>query len=71
MTVRLLELAHDYSCEAHLAEAIGVSLDSGKLPDIKRLRERFAPKLQPLPHPEVRKGSLGSYGTLLNTQEGS
>ena len=71
LTVRLLELAHDYSCEAQLAEAIGVSLDSEKLPDIKRLRERFAPKLQPLPHPEVRKGSLGSYGTLLNTQEGS
>ena len=57
LTVRLLELAHDYSCEAQLAEAIGVSLDSEKLPDIKRLRERFAPKLQPLPH-FLRKGSL-------------
>ncbi len=71
LTVNLLGLAHDYSCEAQLAEAISASLDSQELPDIKELRERFAPKLQPMPHPEVHKGSLSSYGPLFNTQEES
>ena len=68
LTVKLLCLAHDYSCEAQLAEAVGASLQQGKLPEIKRLRERFAPKLQPMPRPEVREGSLSSYGTLFSTQ---
>ena len=71
LTVKLLCLAHDYNCEDQLAEAIRACLEEGTLPDIKRLRERFAPKLQPMPRPEVRKGSLSSYGSLFNTQEES
>jgi hypothetical protein len=43
LTVELLALAHDRSCEAELAELIDAQLDAGRLPDLALLRERFSP----------------------------
>ena len=43
MTVRLLALAHEQNCEAALAAEIDDCLRAGQLPDMGRLKSRFAP----------------------------
>ena len=49
LTVRLLALAREGNCEAALAEEIESCLEDGRLPDIGRLKARFAPDPGPCP----------------------
>jgi len=62
--VGLLALAHDRACEAELAHAIDADLDAGGLPDLDRLRERFAPDRAAIPHVTVELGPLSAYDEL-------
>ena len=64
VTVELLALAHDRTCEAELAEIIGADLDAGRLPDLALLRERFGPSPGSVPVIEVELGSLSAYDEL-------
>ena len=47
--VGLLALAHDRACEAELAHAIDADLDAGRLPDLDRCADRFAPDQTAIP----------------------
>jgi len=62
--VGLLALAHDRVCEAELADAIAAELDAGRLPDLDRLRERFAPDAASIPEVVVELASLSLYDEL-------
>ena len=62
--VGLLALAHDRACEAELADAITAELDAGRLPDLARLRERFAPDAASIPEVVVEMASLSIYDEL-------
>ena len=62
--VGLLALAHDRACEAELADAIAAELDAGRLPDLDRLRERFAPDAASIPEVVVELASLSIYDEL-------
>jgi len=64
--VELLSLAHERTCEAQLAEALGQCLDQGQLPDLNALRARFAPDPARLPQVRVQLGSLHDYEALLD-----
>jgi transposase InsO family protein len=64
VTVEVLALAHDRTCEAELAEVIGADLDAGRLPDLGLLRERFGPSPGSVPVIEVELGSLSAYDEL-------
>ena len=64
LAVNLLALAHDYSCEAQVASAIGKCVSVGELPDIDELRERFVIKPEPAPEVNVHRGRLDNYGPL-------
>ena len=63
--VELLALAHERSCEAELAQCLTEDLDAQRLPDLVRLRQRFAPALQSLPVVTVKLGALNDYDALL------
>lgn len=65
LTVRLLALAHEESCEAALAAEIDVCLAAGKLPDLDRLKVRFAPEPGAMPEVCVIRAPLAGYGDLL------
>ena len=67
VAVKLLALAHDYNCEAHLALAIGKCVSVGELPDIDELKERFTVKTGPMPGVDVHRGRLDNYGSLFET----
>ena len=62
--VGLLALAHDRACEAELADAITADLDAGRLPDLDRLREQFAPDAASIPEVVVEMASLSLYDEL-------
>ena len=64
--VGLLALAHDRACEAELADAITAELDAGRLPDLARLRERFAPDAASIPEVVVALASLSIYDELVS-----
>jgi hypothetical protein len=64
VTVALLALAHDRTCEAELAEAIEADLDGGLLPDIDRLRDRFKPDATAIPQVTVELTPLSAYDEL-------
>ena len=64
--VGLLALAHDRACEAELADAIAAELDAGRLPDLDRLRERFAPDAASIPEVVVELASLSIYDELVS-----
>ena len=64
VTVELLALAHDRTCEADLAAAIEEELDAGRLPDLASLRERFGPNPESLPVIEVELVPLNAYDEL-------
>jgi hypothetical protein len=64
VTVELLALAHDRTCEAELAHAIGADLDAGRLPDLAVLRERFGPRPGSVPVIEVTLVPLSAYDEL-------
>jgi hypothetical protein len=63
--VELLSLAHERTCEAQLAEALGECLAQGQLPDLNALRGRFTPDPARLPHVHVQLASLRDYEALL------
>jgi hypothetical protein len=62
--VGLLALAHDRACEAELAEVIAADLDTGRLPDLDRLRECFLPDAASIPEVVVELASLSLYDEL-------
>lgn len=64
ITVELLALAHERSCEAELAQTIDTELDAGRLPDLASLRERFAPDPASLPVIAVELVPLNAYDEL-------
>ena len=64
VTVELLALAHDRTCEAELAEIIDADLDAGQLPDIDLLRARFGPAPGSVPDIEVELVPLSAYDEL-------
>ena len=64
VTVELLALAHDRTCEAELAQTIDVDLDAGRLPDLVLLRQRFGPNPGSVPDIEVALVPLSTYDEL-------
>ena len=62
--VGLLALAHDRACEAELADLITADLDAGRLPDLDRLREQFAPQTASVPEITIEMPSLDAYDEL-------
>ena len=65
VTVELLALAHDRTCEAALAEIVDADLDAGRLPDIDALRARFGPAPGELPLVSVDLVALSIYDELV------
>jgi hypothetical protein len=63
-TVGLLALAHDRACETELADAIAAALDAGEMPNLDRLRERFAPDHTAIPEVIVAVPPLSAYDEL-------
>lgn len=63
--VALLEMAARDGVEGILAERLEALLDAGELPDVKRLREEFAPRKAELPQVTVEIRAAGSYDALL------
>jgi hypothetical protein len=64
ITVELLALAHDRTCEAELALRIDIDLDEGRLPDLAALRERFGPAPGSVPLVSVDLVPLNTYDEL-------
>ena len=64
VTVELLALAHDRACEAELAQVIDAELDTGRLPDLALLRERFGPSPASVPVIDVKLVALNAYDEL-------
>src|SRR6266545_3376913 len=64
VTVELLALAHDRTCEAELAQVIETELDAGRLPDLALLRERFGPSPASVPVIDVTLVALNAYDEL-------
>lgn len=64
ITVELLGLAHDYACEAELAQVLNTELDAGRLPSLDILRERFRPATASVPVVMIEVVSLGLYDRL-------
>ena len=67
LAVALLALAHEQNCEAELAHAIDKALNAGQLPDLDKLKARFAPAPGSMPSIRIARPPLAGYGTLLNT----
>ncbi len=68
--VKLLAMAHEQSCEEQLALAIRDSLNSGELPDMDTLKERFVMKAGPMKEVDVQAGDLSSYMPLFKEKGG-
>jgi hypothetical protein len=64
--VGLLELAAKDGIEAVLAQRLEALLGSGQLPDVKALREEFAPRQTELPTVRVEIPPVRSYDALLD-----
>ena len=64
LTVELLALAHERTCEAELAVSIEEELDAGRLPDLAILRERFGPSPASVPVVKVTFVPLSVYDEL-------
>lgn len=63
--VALLEMAARDGVEAVLAQRLEVLLAVGELPDVKRLREEFAPRAAELPQVTVQIPPASRYDALL------
>jgi hypothetical protein len=63
--VGLLALAHDRGCEAELAAALAEQIEDDGLPDLSRLRARFAPTTTTVPDILVVLPPIASYDALL------
>jgi transposase InsO family protein len=64
LMVELLSIAHERACEAQLAALLTDDLAANRLPDLKMLRERFAPDLASLPQVSVHLTPLTVYEAL-------
>lgn len=64
--VGLLELAAHEGVEAVLAERLAGLLDAGELPDLRALREQFAPRQADCPRVHVEMPPASSYDALLS-----
>ena len=64
LMVELLSIAHERGCEAQLATLLTEDLAADRLPDLKVLRERFAPDLASLPEVSVHLAPLAIYEAL-------
>jgi transposase InsO family protein len=64
LMVELLSIAHERACEAQLAALLTDDLAADRLPDLKMLRERFAPDLASLPEVSVHLTPLTAYEAL-------
>jgi len=64
LMVELLSIAHERACEAQLAALLTEDLAANRLPDLKVLRERFAPDLASLPEVSVHLTPLTVYEAL-------
>jgi len=67
LAVALLALAHEENCEADLAHAIDRALNAGRLPDLDKLKARFAPQPGSMPSVRIARPLLAGYGTLLDS----
>lgn len=63
--VELLAMAHERGCERELADQLSACLQAGRLPDMGKLRDRFAPDPAELPTVVVRLAPLTDYEALL------
>jgi len=68
--VALLEMAARDGVEGVLAERLDMLLATGELPDIKRLREEFAPRTTEVPQITVEIPSVSHYDALLPSAQG-
>ena len=68
--VELLSLAHDRACEAELATVLAEHLAADQLPDLGRLRRRFAPDPARLPEVRVNLAPLSGYEILIESPLG-
>ena len=67
--VGLLALAHERGCEAELAQALDQDLAAGRLPDLRTLEARFAPRSAPaIPDVTVALTPLSEYDELGTVQ---
>lgn len=69
--VGLLALAHERACEAELAVAIEEELDSGRLPNLAALTQRFAPKDAAPPNIIVALPELAVYDAIASYEGAS
>ena len=69
ITVELLALAHERSCERALAAELAKVLAADGLPDLAVLRRHFAPDPACLPAVTVQSVSLDSYEALVKTAD--
>ena len=67
--VALLEMAARDGVEGVLAERLQALLDAGELPDVKRLREEFAPRKVELPLITVEMPMARAYDALLPSEQ--
>ena len=68
--VALLEMAALDGVEGLLGERLDTLLASGELPDIKRLREEFAPRTSQVPQVTVEIPPVSHYDALLPSAQG-
>jgi len=64
LMVELLSIAHERGCEVQLAALLTEDLAADRLPELKVLRERFAPDLASLPEVSVHLTPLSLYEAL-------
>jgi len=67
--VALLEMAARDGVEGVLAQRLDVLLVAGELPDVKRLREEFAPRKAELPQVTVQIPAASVYDALLPSEQ--
>ena len=68
ITVELLALAHDRTCEAELALVLDAELDEGRLPDLAALRTQFGPSPGSVPIIDVQLVALSTNDELATIQ---
>jgi hypothetical protein len=66
--VALLEMAARDGVEGALAQRLEVLLLAGELPDVKRLREEFAPRVSEMPQVTVEIPPASLYDALLPSE---
>ncbi len=67
--VALLEMAARDGVEGVLAQRLDALLVAGELPDVKRLREEFAPRKAEVPHVSVQIPAASVYDALLPSEQ--